>query len=65
LAAHRLRGQGRLVASMYQLSSQVSPLRLRWLQATSSGIGQFLEQSRLNCTDIIFTTAAGVHAIPQ
>jgi len=37
---------------------------LRWVQATSSGIGQFLEQSRLNCTDIIFTTAAGVHAIP-
>jgi glyoxylate/hydroxypyruvate reductase A len=37
---------------------------LRWVQATSSGIGQFLEKTGLNRTDITFTTAAGVHAIP-
>ena len=37
---------------------------LRWVQATSSGIGQFLERTGLNTTDITFTTAAGVHAVP-
>src|ERR1700761_6847281 len=37
---------------------------LRWVQATSSGIGQFLEKTGLNRTDITFTTAAGVHAVP-
>lgn len=37
---------------------------LRWVQATSSGIGQFLEQTGLSGSDIVFTTAAGVHAIP-
>jgi len=37
---------------------------LRWVQATSSGIGQFLERTGLDRSDIIFTTAAGVHAVP-
>jgi glyoxylate/hydroxypyruvate reductase len=37
---------------------------LRWIQATSSGIGQFLERTELNRSDITFTTAAGVHAVP-
>lgn len=37
---------------------------LRWLQATSSGIGSFLERTRLSETDIVFTTAAGIHAGP-
>jgi glyoxylate/hydroxypyruvate reductase len=37
---------------------------LRWVQASSSGIGQFLERTELNRTDITFTTAAGVHAVP-
>ena len=37
---------------------------LRWVQATSSGIGQFLERTELGKTDITFTTAAGVHAVP-
>lgn len=37
---------------------------LRWLQATSSGIGQFLDRTGLNRTDVTFTTAAGIHAIP-
>jgi phosphoglycerate dehydrogenase-like enzyme len=37
---------------------------LRWVQATSSGIGQFLERTELSSTGITFTTAAGVHAVP-
>jgi glyoxylate/hydroxypyruvate reductase len=38
---------------------------LRWVQASSSGIGQFIEKAGgLSDSDITFTTAAGVHAIP-
>jgi len=37
---------------------------LRWVQATSSGIGAFMDRTGLNTSDIVFTTAAGVHAIP-
>lgn len=36
--------------------------RLRWVQATSAGIGEFLARTGLAATDIRFTTAAGVHA---
>jgi phosphoglycerate dehydrogenase-like enzyme len=36
--------------------------RLRWVQATSAGIGEFLARTGLADTDIRFTTAAGVHA---
>ena len=36
---------------------------LRWVQATSAGIGEFLTRTRLVETDIRFTTAAGVHAM--
>ena len=38
--------------------------RLRWVQATSSGIGEYLKRTGLNRSDILFTTAAGVHARP-
>lgn len=38
--------------------------RLRWLQATSAGIGQFVQRQGLDRTDITFTTASGVHARP-
>ena len=38
--------------------------RLRWVQATSSGIGEFLRSTGLDKSDIIFTTAAGVHSRP-
>jgi glyoxylate/hydroxypyruvate reductase len=38
--------------------------RLRWVQATSAGIGGFLERTHLAATPLVFTTAAGVHAIP-
>ncbi len=37
---------------------------LRWVQATNSGIGQFLRRTGLDHSDITFTTAAGVHAVP-
>jgi glyoxylate/hydroxypyruvate reductase len=38
--------------------------RLRWVQGTSAGIGGFLERTGLARTDLVFTTAAGVHATP-
>ena len=38
--------------------------RLRWVQATSAGIGGFVQRTGLDRTDIVFTTAAGVHAVP-
>jgi len=39
-------------------------LKLRWVQATSAGIGEFLARTGLDRTDIAFTTASGVHAVP-
>jgi glyoxylate/hydroxypyruvate reductase len=38
--------------------------KLRWVQATSAGIGEFLARTGLDRTDITFTTASGVHAVP-
>lgn len=38
--------------------------RLRWVQASSSGIGQFVQKTGLDGSDITFTTAAGIHAVP-
>jgi glyoxylate/hydroxypyruvate reductase A len=38
--------------------------RLRWVQATSAGIGGFVRRTGLDRTGITFTTAAGVHAVP-
>lgn len=38
--------------------------RLRWVQATSAGIGEYLLETGLAESGIMFTTAAGVHAIP-
>jgi len=38
---------------------------LKWIQATSAGIGQFVRRmGYVNRTDWIFTTASGVHARP-
>lgn len=49
----------------YQPASLVtSAPKLRWVQATSSGIGEFLADTGLINSDITFTTAAGVHASP-
>lgn len=39
--------------------------RLKWIQATSAGIGQFVKKRRYDeRTNWIFTTASGVHARP-
>jgi glyoxylate/hydroxypyruvate reductase len=38
--------------------------RLRWVQGTSAGIGGFLERTGLVQSDLVFTTAAGVHGTP-
>ncbi|HTW97854.1 MAG TPA: D-2-hydroxyacid dehydrogenase [Acidimicrobiales bacterium] len=36
--------------------------RLRWIQATSAGIGGFMARTGLDASTIVVTTAAGVHA---
>ncbi len=38
--------------------------KLRFIQATSAGIGGFMERTGLNESDIEVATAAGVHAVP-
>lgn len=38
--------------------------RLRWVQATSAGIGGLMQRTGLDTSDVIVTTAAGIHAIP-
>lgn len=38
--------------------------RLRWVQATSAGIGQFVERTDYAMSELALTTAAGVHAVP-
>jgi glyoxylate/hydroxypyruvate reductase A len=38
--------------------------RLRWVQATSAGIGAFVARTGLDRTDLTVTTAAGIHAVP-
>jgi glyoxylate/hydroxypyruvate reductase A len=38
--------------------------KLRWVQGTSAGIGGFVQRTRLDRTDLRFTTAAGIHAVP-
>jgi glyoxylate/hydroxypyruvate reductase len=38
--------------------------RLRWIQATSSGIGAFMTSSGLASSDVLVSTAAGIHATP-
>lgn len=47
-------------------ASQIVALapRLRWIQSTSSGVGQAAKRYGLVDTDIIVTTASGVHAVP-
>lgn len=36
--------------------------RLRWIQATSSGIGGFVQRHKIDTTKLTITTAAGIHA---
>jgi glyoxylate/hydroxypyruvate reductase A len=42
----------------------VNAPRLRWVQTTSAGIGEYLIRTGLADTGITFTTAAGTHAVP-
>ena len=37
---------------------------VRWIQASSAGIGQFVRRHQLECLSATLTTAAGVHARP-
>jgi glyoxylate/hydroxypyruvate reductase A len=37
---------------------------LRWIQGTSAGIGQLITRTGLDKTDLVFTTASGVHGVP-
>jgi glyoxylate/hydroxypyruvate reductase A len=37
---------------------------LKWVQATSAGIGAFMVSSKLNRSSVAFTTAGGIHATP-
>lgn len=37
---------------------------LRWIQATSSGIGPFVQSAGLDTSKITITNAAGIHAVP-
>jgi phosphoglycerate dehydrogenase-like enzyme len=43
--------------------TEAAPL-LRWVQATSAGIGAFVQHHGLDGGDLILTTAAGTHADP-
>jgi glyoxylate/hydroxypyruvate reductase A len=38
--------------------------RLRWVQATSAGIGGFVQHMNLDRTDLCLSTAGGIHAVP-
>jgi glyoxylate/hydroxypyruvate reductase A len=38
--------------------------KLRWVQATSAGIGAFMTRTGLRDTSLVTTTAAGIHAVP-
>jgi phosphoglycerate dehydrogenase-like enzyme len=38
--------------------------RLRWVQATRSGVGEHLRRHGLDRSAIVFTNCAGVHAVP-
>ena len=42
----------------------VNAPRLTWVQATSSGIGEYIRGLGLDRTPIVFTNVAGIHAVP-
>jgi phosphoglycerate dehydrogenase-like enzyme len=45
-----------------QLSTRAP--NLRWVQATSAGIGGFVQRTTLDRTNLLLTTAGGIHAVP-
>lgn len=55
---------------LFDFDTKTAPLlatiapRLRWIQATSAGVGQAVRRFGLDQTDVIVTTASGVHAGP-
>lgn len=51
-------GPGELVEELRSLP------RLRWIQATSAGVGQFAARSGLTRSEIVVTTASGIHGRP-
>ena len=38
--------------------------QVRWIQATSAGIGGFMQRTGLDASGLTVTTAAGIHAVP-
>ena len=38
--------------------------RLRWVQATSAGVGAFMRRTGLHDSELTVTTAGGIHAVP-
>ncbi|SER04725.1 D-2-hydroxyacid dehydrogenase [Microlunatus flavus] len=44
--------------------AEVNFPRLRWVQATSAGVGQVVPRFSLDLSRVVVTTAAGVHAVP-
>jgi phosphoglycerate dehydrogenase-like enzyme len=38
--------------------------RLRWIQASSAGIGAFMQRTGLDAAGLAVTTAGGIHAVP-
>ncbi|MGH2559204.1 MAG: D-2-hydroxyacid dehydrogenase [Thermomicrobiales bacterium] len=52
----------------FELRAKQSPLalspNLRWVQTTSAGVGQLVQRLGLEASDVIVTTASGVHAQP-
>jgi glyoxylate/hydroxypyruvate reductase len=55
---------------LYDVDRRIAPElpvlapRLRWIQFTSSGIGELLRATGLDRTGIVMTNAAGIHAVP-
>ena len=42
----------------------VNAPNLRWIQATSAGIGGYVQRLGLDSSELVLTTAAGTHAVP-
>jgi len=54
---------GYIAPSRSRNLSKIAP-NLKWVQSPSTGIGQMVYRSGLSASDIIFTTAGGVHVTP-
>ena len=54
---------GYISSSYAKKLDKIAP-KLKWVQSPSTGIGQMVKRSGLSDSDIIFTTAGGVHSRP-